>query len=1373
MGVFINFTSCQLDVVFPYDWRKCAAELCELSKTKKACRRCEAVTSAQLICNQRIPLKKARYLWQIKNRRKRRKFMSSVNEKDTQKKLISCSHSLKYHQSIDDVDIISDSQSSESNLKVIFNAKSEDFECMDDNSQTTKLDPKEFEPNKVWSQSRGSPVGILLKSMDEVAVLAQKQDFLVNMNPHLLKYYMKGIAENSVNNILEATGTAPGGKPSKKYLLNQEELEDEAVSEVIRQHGIQAARYSRQKSKPIRCKDEHLNEDDGLKSDSISSNEEDTTLKAKESYIENATSVECQIDSPSECMDMTQVDLLDAAVSFAIGDKGLGFLLTRTSIEKPNTCSSVCKDIECPFLKTITNSVNYTGYCKSKVPVDKVVILLIDGLYFDFIDIPNRVNVNSVEKSNRFKIKVFNEFLANDSNEVSVYKFMADPPTTTMQRLKGLMTGSLPTFIDIGNNFASEEIKEDSLIHQMVSSGKKLVFMGDDTWMDLFPKKFFRYYPFPSFNVKDLDTVDDGIMEKLFPEFQKTDWDVMIAHFLGVDHCGHTFGRNNVAMDRKLKQMNDIIDLVMNEMNKVSDDILLVVMGDHGMTLNGDHGGDSTDEITSSLVLYRNNHGIVSKNNHKNIIEVPQVSFVPTLSIILGLPIPFGNTGSILPDISYRHFINSATNQEFPDLYYLLASYEINIDQINRYLGYLVETTSDFPKEAYQALNLQLKATLGKANLFLSNSSTFKYEEVDNLKSILNGYTSYLEAVRSLCVENWARFDMVSVFFGVSLSLFSILSSFLHHFLNSKSVKELETTFTLLNSILIWLVVISNIVFYTYYRNTSTILLYTGMFSCFIYLVRENLKMIPHLKVHLPCSVSMDVIFILSVISYFLSSFSNSFIIHEAKICSFFAASLIFLSYVCPKLMKSMNVPNSGTSRSKIEHISFLLQNTFVICILLLCLRCGELFYKCREEQGPECITSSFIRPLSSFEDDTNLYRKLRYGASCLVGFSIFISIRQFLRSAGNLNGFSFSILVLSNLLVLTPVCFVLTWAIQLLPHNFLKQMPPLVESIVPLILCFVVIINLVSLCFQPLMVYHWKDSSEELQNFSRNVDPVKQIFHHLKINWKTHFASTAHANQKVVVYGLATVYSAGSIAFFMSIFTVLVLLAGDGLIFPFGLMVVVIGLVVILESFNNHSSNSKDSRISMNVIVIWMFLCNHFFFSTGHQHTFSSIHLDSAFVLWKGNYISNIFPAVFILLDTFSSQIVFTVALPLLTILPPALKTLYPKLLNANFSKRDDEEMGDYTLHQVDGSEFASYFIYLFRTWILLHAFKLCGVMTAAAILSRHLMVWKIFAPRFMFEAVSVVIITVSSACTLLFILRINTALQKWTKNLRNSKTE
>jgi phosphatidylinositol glycan class O len=43
-----------------------------------------------------------------------------------------------------------------------------------------------------------------------------------------------------------------------------------------------------------------------------------------------------------------------------------------------------------------------------------------------------------------------------------------------LQRIKGLTTGSLPTFVDIGNNFGGSSIADDSIIKQLRLSGKKV-----------------------------------------------------------------------------------------------------------------------------------------------------------------------------------------------------------------------------------------------------------------------------------------------------------------------------------------------------------------------------------------------------------------------------------------------------------------------------------------------------------------------------------------------------------------------------------------------------------------------------------------------------------------------------------------------------------------------------------------------------------------------------------------------------------------------------------------------------------------------------------------------------------------------------------
>ena len=54
----------------------------------------------------------------------------------------------------------------------------------------------------------------------------------------------------------------------------------------------------------------------------------------------------------------------------------------------------------------------------------------------------------------------------------------ADAPTVTMQRLKAIATGALPTFLDVRSNFDSgARIDEDNLIAQLAARGT-LTMMG-------------------------------------------------------------------------------------------------------------------------------------------------------------------------------------------------------------------------------------------------------------------------------------------------------------------------------------------------------------------------------------------------------------------------------------------------------------------------------------------------------------------------------------------------------------------------------------------------------------------------------------------------------------------------------------------------------------------------------------------------------------------------------------------------------------------------------------------------------------------------------------------------------------------------------
>jgi len=129
-----------------------------------------------------------------------------------------------------------------------------------------------------------------------------------------------------------------------------------------------------------------------------------------------------------------------------------GFLLTRLSLPNFSTCS----EENCGVLPTHK----------------RAVVLIIDALRFDFIA-PNTPHPPSPFYHN---VLTLPQKLTELRHRHSlIFNSYADPPTATMQRIKGITTGSLPTFVDIGNNFGGSSIAEDSIVKQLKLAGKKVV----------------------------------------------------------------------------------------------------------------------------------------------------------------------------------------------------------------------------------------------------------------------------------------------------------------------------------------------------------------------------------------------------------------------------------------------------------------------------------------------------------------------------------------------------------------------------------------------------------------------------------------------------------------------------------------------------------------------------------------------------------------------------------------------------------------------------------------------------------------------------------------------------------------------------------
>ncbi|EGG17231.1 hypothetical protein DFA_08221 [Cavenderia fasciculata] len=360
------------------------------------------------------------------------------------------------------------------------------------------------------------------------------------------------------------------------------------------------------------------------------------------------------------------------------------------------------------------DSVKSKSSCWMPSRFNRSILLFVDALRYDFVA-PVNTTTTATTKSNRImtnnQLKHIQHLLVTQPHNTLLYRFYADPPTVTSQRIKGITTGSLPTFIDIGSNFNSPAVAEDNLIRQLTDTirKKRTVFVGDDTWTNMYPKMFYKSYPFSSFFVHDLDTVDFGVMDQtnkmLSPlkqsntkpfdprEIQEVDldrgnrqhrspskekrrqkrqhtrsssaeesivdndWDIIIGHLLGVDHVGHSHGPYNPSMKLKLNQFNlyfkDIIE-------RMDNDTLLVIMGDHGMTNQGTHSGSSKEETDAALFFYAKNQVInasipynLFNHDPKATVDrkVDQIDFISTYSLLMGVPIGYNSLGKAIPEL--------------------------------------------------------------------------------------------------------------------------------------------------------------------------------------------------------------------------------------------------------------------------------------------------------------------------------------------------------------------------------------------------------------------------------------------------------------------------------------------------------------------------------------------------------------------------------------------------------------------------------------------------------------------------------------------------------------------------------------------------
>ena len=185
-------------------------------------------------------------------------------------------------------------------------------------------------------------------------------------------------------------------------------------------------------------------------------------------------------------------------------------------------------------------------------------------------------------------------------------------------------------------------------------------------------------------------------------------------------------------MDKKLHQMDGILSDTLDAIDNAPGEscTVLFVFGDHGMTEDGNHGGGTSDEMNAGLFAHfspgchaEDDEGLAldgselsGPDSARAFESMHQIDLVPTISFLLGLPVPYANIGGVVPDLlPTPKRIHSDGNIQVsePVTPHAAAALALNAAQVWNYLYTYSKTSSDLPKDRMK----QLKDLLDSASL--------------------------------------------------------------------------------------------------------------------------------------------------------------------------------------------------------------------------------------------------------------------------------------------------------------------------------------------------------------------------------------------------------------------------------------------------------------------------------------------------------------------------------------------------------------------------------------------------------------------------------------------------------------------------------
>ena len=807
--------------------------------------------------------------------------------------------------------------------------------------------------------------------------------------------------------------------------------------------------------------------------------------------------------------------------------------------------------------------------------------------------------------------------------------------------------------------------------------------MGDDTWMNLYEDLIdpSMSFPYDSFNVEDLHSVDNGVIEHIFPLLKspRESWDFLIGHFLGVDHVGHRVGPGHPTMREKLKQMDTVLREVVELMD---DDTLLVVIGDHGMDTKGDHGGDGILETSSATWIYSKSHpfydlpldriprALVPNTTFPGAStswrSVQQIDLVPSMALLLGLPIPFNNLGTVIPELFMKKENTLQTALRF------------NALQIKGYL------------DAYRS-----SASGGELDGFWNIIQT-SYERTSMDKNtVMDTNHSFTRSALEICRTLWAQFSMTLIVLGLITIVSTIpISGFLASDLGQYVTGWDDTIIEY-----IWRSAIGFIAGGTVglasgfaLAGTFDISVTPMQFAIFGSSFSGSMTLLYNLRPpnswKIPQKPSASTI-ILVVQATLL--FSNSFVFWEERVVLFFLISSL-VPFILP-LLRSTNIP--------LRNRALKFGGVFVILTRFIAISTI-----CREEQGGSCQVTFYAS--SVIPAPPWIVRSLIIPAAFLLPKVV----RRFMRIAAADHGLApFTVEIYFRAALIGGTAFwLLDWIESY--REFILAITGISISDSDTIRTVRTIIATTIAWSTGVGLALWSASP---------------------LNLKIRKTINTPGDPTIQVFGFANSFGSFYLSFLLFIFTTVWL--GSQLSAQIALALSLVAFLAYLEFVDTVRDiiSAPRQRVyqspTFTELMPLALLGLEVFYATGHEATLSSLQWKSAFIFTADRGITSPFTVA---LNTIGPTVFFALATPLL-----ALWAVEPFDKTSRLLTRRG---------QVTAGALKS--ILLTGTY---HAVILAASAACAMILRRHLMVWKVFAPRFMLAALCSVAVDIAGILAML----------------------